>query len=84
MEGLNFISKGTESLTGWAVDSVGAFSANADGNRFLFVFVDPFSKWVKVAVSPSLHPWWAVHALYSKLLAVGMLGEALLHHDRQL
>ena len=54
-EDLRFIDKGTEPLTGWAVDSVGAFPADADGNRYLFVFVHPFSKWVEVAVSPSLH-----------------------------
>ena len=68
-EDLRFIDKGTEPLTGWAVDSAGAFPADADGNRYLFVFVDPFSKWVEVALSPSLHSWRAAHALYSEVMA---------------
>ena len=68
-EDLHFISKGTEPLMGWVVDLAGAFPANADVNCYLFVFVDPFSKWVEVAVSSSLHSWRAVHALYSEVLA---------------
>ena len=54
---------------GWAVDSAGPFPADADGNRFLFVFIDPFSKWVEVALSPSTHSWRAAQALYQEVLA---------------
>ena len=40
-----------------------------DGNRYLLVAVDPFSKWVEARAVPSLHSWRAAEFLYDDLVA---------------
>ena len=41
----------------------GPFPKDADGNLFLLVAVDPFSKWVEARPVPSLHSWCAAEFL---------------------
>ena len=63
LEELSWIDKGTAPFLGWSIDTAGPFPKDADGNRFLLVAVDPFSKWVEAWPVPSLHSWRAVEFL---------------------
>ena len=47
--------KGTAPLQAWAIDLAGPFPADADGNVWLAVAVDPFSKWIEARPMPSKH-----------------------------
>ena len=47
----------------WSIDAAGLFPKDADGNRFLLVAFDPFSKWVEARPVPSLHSWRAAEFL---------------------
>ena len=63
LEELRWIDKGTAPFLGWSIDATGPFPKDADGNRFLLVAVDPFSKWVEARPVPSLHSWRAAEFL---------------------
>ena len=49
---------------GWSIDAAGPFPPDGDGNRYLLVAIDPFSKWVEAEPVPSLHSWRAAEFLY--------------------
>ena len=63
LEELRWIDKGSAPFLGWSIDAAGPFPKDADGNRFLLVAVDPFSKWVEARPVPSLHSWRAAEFL---------------------
>ena len=63
-EELRFVNKGTAPLLGWALDSAGSFKEDEEGNRYLLVAIDPFSKWVEARPVPSLHSWRTAEFLY--------------------
>ena len=63
-EEIRFVNKGTAPLLGWALDSAGSFKEDEEGNRYLLVAIDPFSKWVEVKPVPSLHSWRTAEFLY--------------------
>ena len=48
---------------------VGPFPWDEDGNHYLLVAMDPFSKWVEIHAVPSLHSWRAAEFLYDDLVA---------------
>ncbi len=68
LEELRWIDKGSVPFAGWSIDAAGPFPANDDGNRYLLVAVDPFSKWVEAAPVPSLHSWRAADFLYQRIV----------------
>ena len=39
------------------MDSAGPFPDDADGNRYLLVAVDVFTRWVEVRAIPRLRSW---------------------------
>ena len=51
------------------MDLAGPFPEDDDGNRFLVIAVDPFSKWVEVQAIPSRHSWRVADFLYSQIVA---------------
>ncbi len=53
---------------GWSIDLAGPFPKDADGNQYLIVAVDPFSKWVEAEPIPSKHAWRTADFLW-KLVA---------------
>ena len=57
LEELQWINKGSAPCLGWSINAAGPFPKDANGNRFLLVVVDPFSKWVEVRAVLSLHSW---------------------------
>ena len=57
LEELHWIDKGMAPFLGWSIDAAGPFPKDADGNRFLLIAVNPFSKWVEAHPVPSLHSW---------------------------
>ena len=48
---------------------VGPFPRDVDGNCYLLVTADPFSKWGEIHAVPSLHSWRAAEFLYDNLVA---------------
>ena len=48
---------------------VGPFPWDEDGNHYLLVAMDPFSKWVEIHAMPLLHSWRAAKFLYDDLVA---------------
>ena len=48
---------------------MGPFPQDEDGNCYLLVTLDPFSKWVEIHAVPSLHSWRAAEFLYDDLVA---------------
>ena len=50
------------------MDAAGPFPEDLDGNRYLLVAVDPFSKWVEAAAVPSLHSWRAADFLCERIV----------------
>ena len=48
---------------------VGPFPWDEDGNFYLLIAVDLFSKWVEIYAMPSLHSWRAAEFLYNDLVA---------------
>ena len=67
-EELRWIDKGEAPFLGWSIDSAGPFPRDEDGNRYLFVAIDPFSKWVEAVPAPSLHSWRAAEFLYHRIV----------------
>ena len=68
-EELCWTDKGGTPFVGWCIDMAGPFPRDEDGNRYLLVTVDPFSKWVEICAVPSLHSWRAAEFLYNDLVA---------------
>ena len=68
LEELRWIDKGAAPFAGWSIDAAGPFPADDDGNRYLLVAVDPFSKWVEATPVPSLHSWRAADFLYQRIV----------------
>ena len=68
VEELRWIAKGEAPFVGWSVDAAGPFPADEEGNRYLLVAIDPFSKWVEAVPSPSLHSWRAADFLYQRII----------------
>ena len=68
-EELRFIEKGKAPFLGWSIDAAGPFPPDADGNRYLLVAVDPFSKWVEMRAVPSLHSWRVADFLYDDIIS---------------
>ena len=63
IEEVRWIDKGSAPFVGWSIDAAGPFPQDGDGNRFLLVAVDPFSKWVEARAVPSLNSWRAADFL---------------------
>ena len=63
LEEWRWIDKGTAPFLGWSINAAGPFPKDADGNRFLLIAVDPFSKWLEARLVPSLHSWRAAEFL---------------------
>jgi hypothetical protein len=63
--------KGSRPFQGWHIDLAGPFPADDDGNKYLFVAVDPFSKWVEALPLPSKDSWRTARALYKVLARWG-------------
>ena len=59
---------------GWSFDLAGPFPRDVDGNQYLVVAVDPFSKWVEAKLLQSKHTWstadflWRLIARWGKPL----------------
>ncbi len=53
---------------GWSIDAAGPFPEDEEGNRYLLVVVDPFSKWVESVRMPSLLSWRAADFLYQRIV----------------
>ena len=70
-EDLRWIDKEDVPLWGWAIDMAGAFPKDPEGNRYLFGFIDPFSKWVEVFPCPSRHSWRAAQLLPGSACTLG-------------
>lgn len=67
-EELRWIDKGNAPFVGWSLDAAGPFADDEDGNRYLLVAVDPFSKWIEAALSPSLQSWRVAEFLYNSVI----------------
>ncbi len=52
----------------------GTFPRDDDGNRYLFVAVDPFTKWVEAIPMPSKESWRTAKALYDVIARWGKPG----------
>ena len=63
-----WIDKGKAPFAGWSLDAAGPFPTDDEGNRYLIVAVDPFSKWVEATPVPSLHSWRAADFLYHRIV----------------
>ena len=68
-EELRWTDKGGAPFIGWSINTVGPFPRDKDGNRYLLVVMDPFSKWVEIHTIPSLHSWRVAKFLYDDLVA---------------
>jgi hypothetical protein len=64
VEELRWIDKGEAPFAGWSLDAAGPFPKDDEGNRYLLVAIDPFSKWVEAEPVPSLTSWRAADFLY--------------------
>ena len=66
---LRWMDKGGAPFVGWSINTAGPFPWDEDGNHYLLVAVDPFSKWVEIHAVPSLHSWRVTEFLYNDLVA---------------
>ena len=57
--------KGTGPFQGWHIDLAGPFPPDADGCRYIWLAVDPFSKWVEAELLPTKQSWRTARALYA-------------------
>ena len=48
---------------------VGPFPQDKDGDHYLLIAMDPFSKWVEICAVPSLHSWRLAEFLHYNLVA---------------
>ena len=67
-EVLRWIDKGEAPFAGWSIDASGPFPADEEGNSYLLVAIDPFSKWIEAIPTPSLHSWRAANFLYQRIM----------------
>ena len=51
------------------MDSAGPFPDDADGNRYLLVAVDVFTRWVEVQAVPRLRSWRVADFLHQEITA---------------
>ena len=68
-EELHWMDKRGTLFVSWSIDTVGPFPQYKDGNCYLLVTMDPFSKWVEIHAMPSLHSWRVAKFLYDNLVA---------------
>ena len=68
-EELLWMDKGGATFFGWSIYMVGPFPWDEDGNCYLLVSMDPFSKWVEIHAVPLLHSWRVAEFLYDNLVA---------------
>ena len=52
---LCWMDKGGAPFIRWSINVAGLFLQNEDGNHYLLVTMDPFSKWVETYAVPLLH-----------------------------
>ena len=63
LEEVHWINKGSAPFLGGSINGTGPYPKDTNGNRFLLVAVDPFSKWVEACPVPSLRSWHAAKFL---------------------
>ena len=63
--------KGTGPFQGWHIDLAGPFPPDSDGNRYIWVAVDPFSKWVEAELLPTKQSWRTARAMYTLIARWG-------------
>ena len=63
--------KGVRPFQGWHVDLAGPFPADPEGQRYLFVAVDPFSKWVEATTLLSKHSGRTASAMWEVICRWG-------------
>ena len=74
LEQTRFIEPPEGPFKGWSLDLAGPFPRDIDGNQYLVVAVDPFSKWVEAEPMQSKHAWrtadflWRLVARWGKPL----------------
>ena len=68
-EELCWIDKSGAPFVGWSINVVGSFPWEKNGNSYLLVAMDPFSKWVEIYAMPSLHSLRVAKFLYDDLVA---------------
>ena len=56
--------KGVAPFQGWHIDLAGPFPADEEGNKYLMLAVDPFSKWVEAYLLPDKYSWRTARALW--------------------
>ena len=66
---LHWTDKGGAPFVSWSINTVGPFPLDKDGNCYLLISMDPFSKWVEIRAVPSLHSWRVAEFLYNDLVA---------------
>ena len=54
-EEIHWTDKGGTPLIRWSINMAGLFPQDDDGNCYLLVAIDPFSKWVETYAVPLLH-----------------------------
>ena len=68
-EELRWMDKGGTPFIGWSINMVVPFLWDKDGNYYLLVAIDPFSKWVETHSVPLLYSWRATQFLYDEPVA---------------
>ena len=68
-EELCWTDKGGAPFVSWSINMVGPFPQDKDGNCYLLIAMDPFSKWVEIRTIPSLYSWRVAEFLYKDLVA---------------
>ena len=60
--------KGTCPLQAWALDLAGPFPQDEEGNTWLVVAIDPFSKWIEARPLKSRHSWRVAEFLWDDIV----------------
>ena len=68
-EELHWTDKGSPLFFGWSISTVGTFPWDEDGNCYLLVAMDLFSKWVEICTVPLLHSCRVAEFLHDSLVA---------------
>ena len=66
---LCWMDKGGAPFVSWSIDMAVPFPWDKNGNCYLLVAMNPFSKWVEIPTAPLLHSWSAAKFLYDDLVA---------------
>ena len=61
--------KGDTPFIIWSITTLEQFPQDGDGNSYLLVTMDLFSKWVKTYAVPLVHIWRAAKFLYDDVIA---------------